>query len=134
MISIRYIVPLSLFRIKAPFGRPALILYYPLFWTWILFKLFANRPSVVHAIDLDTLLPCSLYKIILRKRLVYDVHDRFGGYVPPKYPTLYKAINLSEELLSKQANVLVTVSEKVQGYISITAKALRHNNELLRGL
>jgi glycosyltransferase involved in cell wall biosynthesis len=109
-----YIVPLSLFRIKAPFGRPSLILYYPLFWTWILFKLFADRPSVVHAIDLDTLLPCTLYKLILRKRLVYDVHDRFGGYVPPKFNRLYKAINLVEELLSKQADVLVTVSEKVE--------------------
>jgi glycosyltransferase involved in cell wall biosynthesis len=110
----RYIVPLSLFGVKAPFGRPALILYYPLFWTWMLFKLLANRPSIVHAIDLDTLLPCILYKLILRKRLVYDVHDRFGGYVPPQYSTLYKIINLAEELLSKQANVLVTVSDKVQ--------------------
>jgi len=110
----KYIVPLSLFRIKAPFGRPSLILYYPLFWTWIFFKLLANRPSVVHAVDLDTLLPCTLYKLILRKRLVYDVHDRFGGYVPLKYTILYKAISLVEELLSKQADVLVTVSEKVQ--------------------
>jgi glycosyltransferase involved in cell wall biosynthesis len=110
----KYFVPLSLFKLKAPFGRPTLILYYPFFWTWILFKLLANRPSVVHAIDLDTLIPCSIYKLILRKRLVYDVNDRFGGYVPQKYRTLYKAIILAEELLSKQADVLVTVSEKVQ--------------------
>jgi glycosyltransferase involved in cell wall biosynthesis len=107
-------VPLSLFGMKAPFGSPTLILYYPLFWTWVLYKLLANRPSVVHAIDLDTLLPCSLYKLILRKKLVYDVHDRFGGYVPPKYTTLYKAVNLLEELLTKKADVLVTVSKKVQ--------------------
>jgi glycosyltransferase involved in cell wall biosynthesis len=118
----KYIVPLSLFRIKAPFGRPSLILYYPLFWTWIFFKLLANRPSVVHAVDLDTLLPCTLYKLILRKRLVYDVHDRFGGYVPLKYTILYKAISLVEELLSKQANVLVTVSEKVQDTFRLRPK------------
>jgi glycosyltransferase involved in cell wall biosynthesis len=118
----RYIVPLSLFSIKAPFGRPTLILYYPLFWTWILFKLLANRPSVVHAIDLDTLLPCSLYKLILRKKLVYDVHDRFSGYVPPNYTTLYKIINLAEEQLSKNADVLVTVSEKVQGTFRLRPK------------
>jgi glycosyltransferase involved in cell wall biosynthesis len=118
----RYVVPLSLFGIKAPFGRPSLILYYPLFWTWILFKLLANRPRVVHAIDLDTLIPCTVYKLFLRKRLVYDVHDRFGGYVPPKYTTLYRVINLAEELLSKQATVLVTVSKKVQSTFRLRPK------------
>jgi glycosyltransferase involved in cell wall biosynthesis len=118
----RYIVPLSLFGIRAPFNRPALILYYPFFWTWILFNLLANRPSVVHAIDLDTLLPCIIYKLILRKKLVYDVHDRFGGYVPLQYSALFKIINLVEELLSKQANVLVTVSDKVQGTFRVRPK------------
>jgi glycosyltransferase involved in cell wall biosynthesis len=110
----KYIVPISLFGMRAPFGRPTVILYYPLFWTWILFRLLVNRPSVVHSIDLDTLLPCALYKLIARKRLVYDVHDRFGGYVPQKYKTLYNFINWVEEVLSKQANVLITVSERVQ--------------------
>ena len=109
-----YSVPVSLFGIRAPFGRPTVILYYPLFWIWILFRLLVSRPNVVHSIDLDTLLPCALYKLIARKRLVYDVHDRFGGYVPPKYKTLYNTINWVEEFLSKQANVLITVSEKVQ--------------------
>jgi glycosyltransferase involved in cell wall biosynthesis len=109
-----YLVDLTLFNARAPFGKPSVILYYPIFWTWILLKLIKYRPKVVHAIDLDTLVPCSLYKSFFRKKLVYDVHDRFGGYVSTKYTTLYKIINLVEELLSKQANVLVTVSEKVQ--------------------
>jgi glycosyltransferase involved in cell wall biosynthesis len=118
----RYIVSLSLCGIKAPFGKPTLVIYYPIFWLWVLFKLLANRPSVVHAIDLDTLLPCSLYKLILRKKLVYDVHDRYAGYVPPKYATLYKVINEMEELLAKQANVLVTVSDKVQSTFRLRPK------------
>jgi glycosyltransferase involved in cell wall biosynthesis len=110
----KYIVPLFLFGIRAPFGRPSLVLYYPLFWTWVFYKLLSSRPSVIHAIDLDTLLPCILYKLIARKRLVYDVHDRFGGYVPSKYTTLFNVINSIEELLSKRVDTLVTVSEKVQ--------------------
>ncbi len=109
----KYSVLVSLFGIRAPFGRPTVILYYPMFWIWILFKLLVIRPNIVHTIDLDTLLPCIIYKFIARKRLVYDVHDRFGGYVPPKYITLYNAINWIEEFLSKQADVLITVSEKV---------------------
>ena len=102
-----------MFNIPAPFGRPSIILYYPLYWTWILVKLLKFRPKVVHAIDLDTLIPCSIYKLLLRKKLVYDVHDRFAGYVPPKFTTLYALVNLLEELLTKQADILVTVSEKV---------------------
>ena len=110
----KYIAPLNLLRIKAPYGKPSLIAYYPLFWGWTLFRLFKSRPNVVHAIDFDTLLPCSLYKSIFRKKLVYDVHDRYGGYVPREYTWLHNIINLTEELLSKQADVLVTVSRKVQ--------------------
>jgi glycosyltransferase involved in cell wall biosynthesis len=108
-----YIVPLTLFNLKAPFGRPSLILYYPLFWTWIFVNLLKYTPKVVHAVDLDTLIPCCIYKVIFRKKLVYDVHDRFAGYVPQKYTALYSAINMFEELLSKRVDVLVTVSEKV---------------------
>jgi glycosyltransferase involved in cell wall biosynthesis len=118
----RYIVSLSLCGIKAPFGKPTLILYYPIFWTWILFKLLAKKPSVVHAIDLDTLLPCFLYKLILRKKLVYDVHDRYAGYVPPVHTNLYKIINQLEESLAKHANVLVTVSAKVQDTFRLRPK------------
>src|SRR5881628_3842595 len=70
-----YIVDLAMFNIPAPFGRPSIILYYPLYWTWILVKLLKYRPKVIHAIDLDTLIPCSIYKLLLRKKLVYDVHD-----------------------------------------------------------
>lgn len=118
----KYFAPLKLFRLKAPFGKPSLILYYPLFWAWIFFRLLKSRPNVVHAVDLDTLLPCTLYKLLLRKKLVYDVHDRFGGYVPPKFKTLYDTINLLEELLSKQANMLITVSEKVQNTFRLRPK------------
>jgi glycosyltransferase involved in cell wall biosynthesis len=117
-----YLVDLTLINARAPFGKPSVILYYPLFWTWILLKLIKYRPNVVHAVDLDTLIPCSLYKLIFRKKMVYDVHDRFGGYVPPKYTNLYKAINLVEELLGKQADVLVTVSEKVQDTFRLRPK------------
>jgi len=110
-----YFVSLALLNFRAPFGRPSLILYYPYFWIWVLIKLLKYKPQVVHAIDLDTLLPCLFYKLILRKKLLYDVHDRFAGYVPLKFTRtrIHTVINLLEDLLSKETDVLVTVSEKV---------------------
>ena len=117
-----YVVDLNLFNVRAPWNTPFLLLYYPLLWMWIFLKLMKYRPNVVHAIDLDVLIPCCVYKLIFRKNLVYDVHDRYAGYVPPGIPLLPSAINLVEELLSKSADVLVTVSEKVLGTFRLGPK------------
>ena len=91
-----YVVDLNLFNVRAPWNTPFLLLYYPLLWMWIFLKLMKYRPNVVHAIDLDVLIPCCVYKLIFRKNLVYDVHDRYAGYVPPGIPLLPSAINLVE--------------------------------------
>jgi glycosyltransferase involved in cell wall biosynthesis len=116
-----YIVDLKLFNLKAPFGKPSLVAYFPLFWMWILFKLFVCRPKVVHACDLDTVLPCYIYKIIFRRRLVFDVFDRYAmAYIPQflepgsrKFKTLYSLVNLFEELFSKGSDVLINVSDEL---------------------
>jgi glycosyltransferase involved in cell wall biosynthesis len=117
-----YIVDLALFKLRAPWSTPTLILYYPLLWTWILLQLIKYKPLVVHAIDLDVLIPCFVYKLIFRKKLVYDVHDRFAGYVPSKQNVLFSMINFGEEILAKRANVLVTVSEKVESTFRLKPK------------
>lgn len=117
-----YIVDLDLFNVRAPWSTPFLILYYPLWWTWILIKLAKYKPMVVHAIDLDVLIPCFVYKLIFRKKLVYDVHDRFAGYVPSKLNILFSIINFGEEILAKRGDVLVTVSEKVESTFRLKPK------------
>jgi glycosyltransferase involved in cell wall biosynthesis len=110
-----YIVDLKLFNLKAPFGKSSLIAYFPLFWIWVLIKLSVYKPKVVHACDLDTILPSYLYKIIFRKRLVFDIFDRYAmAYIPSRFAALHSLVNLSEELFSKKADVLITVWEKVQ--------------------
>ena len=116
-----YIADLKLFDLKAPFGKSSLVAYFPLFWMWILFKLFVYRPKVVHACDLDTILPCYIYKLIFRRRLVFDVFDRYAmEYIPLflepgslKFKILYLLVNLFEELFSKKSNVLINVSDEV---------------------
>ena len=116
-----YIANLQLLNLKAPIGKPHLVAYFPFFWIWILFKLLVYRPKVVHACDLDTILPCYIYKIIFRKRLVFSVYDRYAmGYIPLilepgsiKYKVLYSLANLFEELFSKKSDVLINVSEEL---------------------
>jgi len=109
-----YIVELKLHNLKAPIGKFTLIPYLPLFWAWIFFKLIDYRPKIVHAIDLDTVIPCYLYKILFRKKLVFDVCDRFAmSRIPPKNSLLYHLVNFLEEKYCKKADFLVAVSQKL---------------------
>lgn len=103
---------IKLFGIKAPLGKYSLIGYLPFFWIWILANLIWYKPIVVHACDLDTVIPCFLYKVIFKKKLVFDVCDRYGmAYIPPTSHILYYIVNRLEEMFVKKADVVVTVAE-----------------------
>ena len=110
-----FFADLRLFDLRAPFGRRSLLLYLPLFWIWIFFNLIREWPSVVHACDLDLILPCYIYKLIFRKKLVFDVFDRYAmTHVPPKHKRLYSLVTSLEEFYSQRSDVLVNVSERLQ--------------------
>jgi glycosyltransferase involved in cell wall biosynthesis len=105
--------------LRAPFGKKSLIsyipmiCYFPIFWTWVLINLIRHRPKIVHACDLDTFLPCYLYRLIFRKKIVFDIHDRYAmTFIPAKFKILYLFVNLMEEIFSKRADVLMTLSER----------------------
>ncbi len=78
---------------------------------------------MVHACDFDTVIPCYIYKIIFRKKLVFDVCDRFAmAYISPKFRLLYSAINSLEELFAKHSDVLITVGEKLLSTFHVVPK------------
>lgn len=105
---------LKLFPLKAPFGKASLVLYLPFFWIWIFFKLVAIRPLVVHACDLDTIFPSYLYKTIFKKKLVFDVFDRYAmALIPPKFKLLYNLVNSLEEILCSKSDILIVVAENI---------------------
>ena len=109
-----YIARLKLFNLRAPLGKSSLLLYMSLFWIWTLINLVLYKPKVVHACDLDTALPCYLYKIVFRKRLVFDVCDRYAmAHINPKLRMVYYMVNLCEQLIAKHSDVLITVAEKL---------------------
>jgi len=114
---------LELFNLKAPYGYERygvirLMVYFPVFWTWIFLKLCIHRPKTVHACDLATIFPCYLYKMLFGKRLVFDVLDRYGMTYVPKDKNLffrifYSAVNFIEESFAKHSDVLVTVTDRM---------------------
>jgi glycosyltransferase involved in cell wall biosynthesis len=57
---------------------------------------------------LDSVLPCYIYKILFRKKLVFDVFDRYAmTFIPKNFRRLYRTINFIEELFSEHSDVLV---------------------------
>lgn len=114
---------LEMFNLRAPygyerFGSLRLCAYFPIFWIWVFFKLCEYRPKTVHACDLATILPCFLYKILFRRKLVFDVLDRYGmTYVPKSrnifFKILYSVVNSIEDVFARNSDVLITVSDKM---------------------
>ena len=110
----------KIFELKAPIGKASiisylpLIIYFPIFWIWVFIKLINYRPRVVHACDLDTALPCYVYKLILRKRMIFEVFDRYAmTFISSKLGAFHSVINLFEDLYSERADYVITVGEKL---------------------
>lgn len=91
-----------------------MLLFFPVFWSWVFIKLARYRPKVVHAFDLDVVLPCYVYKKLFRKKLVFHIVDRYAmHFIPKKYKRLYSFVNYVEDEFCKKSDVLMTVSENV---------------------
>lgn len=115
-----YIVKLDLFKLKTSVWKPSLVriftrllIFFPLFWIWTLIKLLIFRPDVIYACDLDSILPCYVYKILFQKRLVFDLFDRYAmAFIPTNFRKLYSTINSMEEFFSKHSDVLIIAGGK----------------------
>ena len=106
--------------IRAPLGRESLVsyipmvFYFPIFWIWVLINLIKSKPKVVYACDLDTILPCYIYKVLFRKKLIFDVYDRYAmTLIPAKFKTLHAIVNFFEEFFSAHVDVLINISKEV---------------------
>ena len=114
-----YIADVRLCNLSAPRGisvtrSPKMLVCYAYYWTWLFVELVKSHPEVVHSCDLDTVIPCYLYKLLFRKKLVFDVFDRYAmAFVSTKSKKYYWTINALEEFFSKRSNVLITISKEV---------------------
>jgi glycosyltransferase involved in cell wall biosynthesis len=113
-------VDIKILNVRAPFGKQSvilyipMILYFPLFWIWVLINLCIYKPKIVHACDLDTVLPGYIYRHIFRKKLVFDVFDRYAmTFIPVRFKRLYGAVNLLEEFFGRKTDLLIAVGENI---------------------
>jgi glycosyltransferase involved in cell wall biosynthesis len=109
----------TLFNLKAPYGKQKrisyayMLIYFSLFWTWIFVKLIIYRPKVVHAFDLDTVIPCYIYKKLFRKRLVFEIVDRYAmNAIPKKFRLIYSFVHRLEDSFARRADLFITVGDR----------------------
>src|ERR1044071_3070444 len=89
-----------------------------IFWMWVFMKLCIYRPKIIHACNLDSFFPSYIYKILFRKKLVFDVFDRYAmAYIPRNrnifFKVLYSFVNRVEEEFAKRSDVLINVSDEL---------------------
>jgi glycosyltransferase involved in cell wall biosynthesis len=110
---------LDVFRWSAPYGRTLRYLaLLPVFWTWIFIKLCAYRPKIIHACNLDTIIPCYAYKLLFRKKLIFDIHDRYAMTFIQRsrgffFKNLYLVVNFVEENFANNADLVILVYGKI---------------------
>jgi len=78
------------FNFKAPYDKLTSVFYYPIWWAYILFFLMREKCDVIHACDLDTLIPAVPAKLLKRVKLCYIIYDFYAGNIPIKIPNIVR--------------------------------------------
>ena len=103
------------YRLRAPEGQPSLATLLPR-WIWYVFRrLLALRPTVVHAVDFDTVVPGFLAARILGAKLVYDIFDFYAEMVTANLPPgLREFLRRRERAMIPRADVVIVPDRRRQ--------------------
>lgn len=100
------------FNLRAPYDKFHVVFYLPLWWLFEFIYLLKDDSDIIHATDLDTLIPASLVKLIKRKKLFYTIYDFYADNLPSSVPRFFKNfISWLEKLLIQFTDVLFLADE-----------------------
>jgi glycosyltransferase involved in cell wall biosynthesis len=100
---------IAYFRLKAPYDKYSIILYLPIWWLYVMYYLLFNKEDIIHAADLDTLLPAIIIKLIKNIKLYYIIYDFYGNNI--LFKPLRKFISWLERNAIKNVDHLFIVDE-----------------------
>ncbi len=97
-------------RMRAPYGNPTLIFLLP-FWNLLeLAYLLRSKFDLIHACDLDTLIPAVVVSKIRRGRLIYECFDFYSDCLPRRVPGLLRRLFAGLEIaLAHEADLVILV-------------------------
>jgi glycosyltransferase involved in cell wall biosynthesis len=100
-------------KLKAPWGLQILLLL-PVWWGFVFFRLMAMRFDIVHAINVDSIIPCLIAARLKGKPVVYEILDFYVWLMPRGLSGIGLAI---DKLCMRMADCVVVVDEEQGGGI-----------------
>ncbi len=95
-------------QIRAPEGRPGLVLKMPRWWLAAWRRVRALRPEAVHAIDLDTFPVAFMARRSLGAELVYDIFDFYAPMIALDLPPgLRESLSRAERRAARSADLVI---------------------------
>jgi glycosyltransferase involved in cell wall biosynthesis len=100
-------------KLRAAYHKLAVVAYYPIFWLWVLSKLIKMHPNIVHACDLDSILPALLYRrVVGHTKVIFDVFDNYALLIQARSKVLGSIVGSIESFFASTPDAFVTVSEE----------------------
>jgi len=100
------------FRLQAPYDQPAAFFFIPFWQIFEFFYLLTHDNEIIHACDLDTLVPAILAKVIKGVKLCYTIFDVYADNLPSKTPKMLRRLVRSFERRGTEfADYLFVVNE-----------------------
>jgi len=59
-------------------GKASFLWMWVRWWAWVMYRLMARRYDLVHAMNLESIVPCVWLKWLRRYKLIYDIRDPWG--------------------------------------------------------
>jgi len=96
-------------KLKAPLGAK-IVLFYPIWWCFVFFRLMSGKWDVAQAINLDSILPTVIAAKLKRKPAIYEIVDGYeDALLLPKL--IRDAFVKVDKLFMRLANAIVIVDE-----------------------
>lgn len=98
--------------LKAPYGSFKLFFFLIIWNIYELYYLMTRQYDIIHACNLDTVIPAYIAAKVRRKKLVYDIFDFYADTFPINSPKiLLKSTTTIERYIIKKADLTLIVDD-----------------------
>jgi glycosyltransferase involved in cell wall biosynthesis len=98
--------------IRAPYDSPYVFMYLPIWWIYELYYLLKSDCDIIHACDIDTIIPAVFVKFIRKIKLCYTIYDFYADCLSPQTPRVVRGfVAFLEKYFMRFADMVVLVDE-----------------------
>lgn len=96
---------------KAPYDNPRVIFYLPIWWIYEFIFLLKNDCTIIHACDIESMVPAVLVKMVKKIRLNYTIYDFYADCLSSTPQFIRNLIASFEKYLIRFTDTVFLVDE-----------------------